>query len=1176
MFVKLDVETNRIKGLCFHPQRSWLLASFFAGEIVIYDYEAGVTLQRYTDHTQPVRSVDFHPTQPLFCSGSDDCTVRVFNYEKQRCLVIFKDHIDFVRTVQFHPVHPFIVSSSDDMTIRIWNWETRAPVTTIPGHNHYVMSAFFHPTMPWIISASLDDSVRVWDVSALFNDSQPSGIFSLTDVVIKFQQEEHAAGVNWASWHPTRQLAVSCSDDQTVKIWKITETDMSVIATLRSHTGNVSSAIYHPNLDVIISASEDHSVRIWDSKRFVHLAKYKRSEDRFWALAAHPSLPLFAAGHDSGFIVFRLMRQRPTFTVNGSDIFYYKENAIHKYNVDSQADCTVGTTKPRSTGNRSSPLDPPPSTFSYNSSQNKLLVGFQDKFELHQLGGVGTSEIRVETGTNPIWISRNQYAFLNPDNRSQLNVREANGSTVIYINIPETKRIFPASPSNIYLATDDSIVLFDVIRRKEVSKRSIGNVKMALISPDRRRVAFISNNSVTISTIDLSKASTFHDGSKIKSGIWKETFLIYTTKTHIKYFLPNGDNGIIRSISFRGYIACALDKFLICMTTENEIRKLDVDLTECRFKTALEEGNMPKVTSILKTAKLCSESIIDYLVSKGHPEVAIVFVQDPLSRFRLGLASGDLKVAVEAAAQLNDPAIWESLADEAMLHGRFSVAEIALQRSGNTERLAFFYLISGQNEKMKNIKCDDFPALNLQRAIWINDRETIGGLLKETASPLSAIALRDKPKDEDEIIPENIASVCNSLGNPDLTDFSVSIGSSEDWPLLFVSQPHIDISNAPGENEDEDIGAGWDDDEDLDLGPSNATSQIEAENEGEIDEKNEGDGWGLDDEDLGDIDDQLADAAAGRVYIPPTNGISPHSIWTESTNVAGEIAAAGLFGQALDVLRDQIALIDAEPLRNAFLLCYVASHASIPSYANCPELNVPLGMKFADRLSVPMTPNFIEVLRAKINVGYVEFTKANFNASMNNFLSALQLIPLVVCNTIEEQNEVNNHILTCRQYITGLILESAISSNSSDKQKQLELAAYFTHCQLQQKHVSLTLKKAMTIAFKEKNYALVLEFGTRLSKIVNLPDKIQKMMALAQAQVSKQPSPKINYDPKNPFDVCCGSLTPIYRGSQKIICPFCGACYLPKFNDTKCAICQLSRVGANEASGLVLVRPKHK
>ncbi|OHS95387.1 Coatomer subunit alpha-2 [Tritrichomonas foetus] len=1166
MYVKFDKEANRVKGLCFHPQRTWLLASFHSGEIVIYDYEAGVMLQKYTDHTVPVRSVDFHPTQPLFCSGSDDNSVKVFNYEKQRCLYTFKEHLDFVRTVQFHHVHPYIVSSSDDMTIRIFNWETRTQVTTIPGHNHYVMSAFFHPTMPWILSASLDDTVRVWDVSALFNNNQPTGIFALTDTVIKYQQEEHISGVNWASWHPNRQLAVSCSDDQTVKIWKINESDMSVIATLRSHSNNVSCAIYHPLVDVVISASEDNTIRLWDSKRFLHLAKYRRSGDRFWILAAHPTLPLFAAGHDSGLTVFRLMRQRPTLDVSGNDIIYYKDNSIKKYNADSQSECTVGATKPRNSGNRASPLDPPPRTFSYNAAQNKLLVGFEDKFELHQLGGVGTSELKVETGCEPIWISRNQFAYLNPDNKAQLNVREASGTTVIKLTIPLTNKLFPASPSHLYLATPDSIILFDVTRRQQVSKRSVGNVRHAYISPDRRKVAFLTKNAVTICSIDLSKASTFHDGASVKSGAWREDFFIYSTKTHIKYFLANGDSGIIRSVGSRVYIASVGEKQVICINTANEVRRLDVDLTECRFKAALAEGNMGKVTSILRTAKLCSESIIDYLQKRGHPEVALLFVQDPEAKFRLALEAGDLKVAVEAAAQINDPVVWESLADEAMLHGLFSVAEVALQRSGNTERLAFFYLISGQADKMNNVKGDE--SLALQRAIWTNDRNTIGNLLKDAAPPLSTIALRDSL--EPENIPEQFREACSTIGKPDLTNHALNNGSSEDWPLLFVSRPTFEINK---EASDDEVGAGWDDDDDDDLLLGDEVGKSKArkgENDSDLGDE---DGWGLDD--IDDLDNELAEAAANSasVYIPPTNGTSPHDEWSEFSNVPGEIAAAGYFGQALDELHSQIALIDAAPLRNAFVTAYIASHASVPTFPSSPSLSVPLGMRFAERNSVPSVPSYIDLLRQKINVGYVEFSKANFAASQEAFLSALQCIPLAVCNTIEEENEVVSHIETCRQYLTGLMLENEMSSEN-DKQRHLELAAYFTHCQLQQKHVSLTLKKAMTIAFKEKNYQLVLEFGGRLSKIIKLPDKVQKMMAVSQTLSAKQNSPKINYDPRNPFDVCCKSLTPIYRGSQKAICPFCGACYTPANSGTKCTVCQMCQVGANDATGLKLVRPK--
>jgi coatomer protein complex subunit alpha (xenin) len=33
---------------------------------------------------------------------------------------------------------------------------------------------------------------------------------------------------------------------------------------------------------------------------------FRREHDRFWIVAAHPSLNIFAAGHDSGMVVFKV------------------------------------------------------------------------------------------------------------------------------------------------------------------------------------------------------------------------------------------------------------------------------------------------------------------------------------------------------------------------------------------------------------------------------------------------------------------------------------------------------------------------------------------------------------------------------------------------------------------------------------------------------------------------------------------------------------------------------------------------------------------------------------------------------------------------------------------------------------------------------------------------------
>ena len=37
--------------------------------------------------------------------------------------------------------------------------------SVLTGHNHYVMCAQFHPSEDMVVSASLDQTVRVWDIS---------------------------------------------------------------------------------------------------------------------------------------------------------------------------------------------------------------------------------------------------------------------------------------------------------------------------------------------------------------------------------------------------------------------------------------------------------------------------------------------------------------------------------------------------------------------------------------------------------------------------------------------------------------------------------------------------------------------------------------------------------------------------------------------------------------------------------------------------------------------------------------------------------------------------------------------------------------------------------------------------------------------------------------------------
>lgn len=58
---------------------------------------------------------------------------------------------------------------------------------------------------------------------------------------------------------------------------------------------------------------------MWDISQRIGVQTFRRENDRFWILAAHPEQNLLAAGHDSGMIVFKLERERPAYDTAGEE-----------------------------------------------------------------------------------------------------------------------------------------------------------------------------------------------------------------------------------------------------------------------------------------------------------------------------------------------------------------------------------------------------------------------------------------------------------------------------------------------------------------------------------------------------------------------------------------------------------------------------------------------------------------------------------------------------------------------------------------------------------------------------------------------------------------------------------------------------------------------------------------
>lgn len=685
MLTKFESKSARVKGLSFHPKRPWILASLHNGVIQLWDYRMCTLLDKFEEHDGPVRGICFHDQQPIFVSGGDDYKIKVWNYIQRKCIFTLLGHVDYIRTTFFHHEYPWILSSSDDQTIRIWNWQSRQCISVLTGHNHYVMCAQFHPTEDLVVSASLDQTVRVWDISGLRKKSVAPGpsaledhlknptatdLFGQADAVVKHLLEGHDRGVNWACFHPTLPLIVSGADDRQVKLWRMNDSKAWEVDTCRGHYNNVSCVVFHPHQELILSNSEDKSIRVWDMTKRTCLHTFRRENDRFWFLIAHPTFNLFAAGHDSGFIIFKLERERPAYTVHGNLLYYVKDSNLYRLDFTTTKVSTVMQLRSHGRVNVYS--------ISYNPAENGLLVCVRNSnvenstYDLYALPKdsdktpSSPSDSKRSAGLTAVWVARNRFAVL--DRSHSLVIKNLKNELTKKVSTPTCNEIFYAGTGMLLLREPESIILFDVHQKRTIAQVKISKCRYVVWSSDMSMVALLAKHNITLCNRKLETLCSVHETARVKSGAWDDSgVFIYTTSNHIKYAITNGDHGIIRTLDIPIYLTKVKGNQVYCLDRECRPRILHINPTEFKFKLALISHKFDEVLYMVRHDRLVGQSIIAYLQQKGYPEVALYFVKDNKTRLALALECGNIEIALESAKQLDDKACWNRLASAALL-----------------------------------------------------------------------------------------------------------------------------------------------------------------------------------------------------------------------------------------------------------------------------------------------------------------------------------------------------------------------------------------------------------------------------------------------------------------------------------------------------------------------------
>lgn len=187
------------------------------GVLIIVDMHTQSVKKHIKLSSKSIRVMDAALTKMHLAIGLSDHSIKILDLaDAYQPIANLSGHTNSVFALGYSPDETTLVSGARDARLRFWNTGDYSLSENIIAHMYAINYLSFKEDGRFLVTCSMDKSIKVWDTSE----------HKLLKVIDKSRNAGHGTSINKVIWSTYSQEVISVSDDRTISIWNIEESNL--------------------------------------------------------------------------------------------------------------------------------------------------------------------------------------------------------------------------------------------------------------------------------------------------------------------------------------------------------------------------------------------------------------------------------------------------------------------------------------------------------------------------------------------------------------------------------------------------------------------------------------------------------------------------------------------------------------------------------------------------------------------------------------------------------------------------------------------------------------------------------------------------------------------------------------------------------------------------------------